>query len=184
MEFKAFPKIPRWSKVAQVVITEKIDGTNACVVVSAEGEVTAQSRTRMITPAQDNYGFAAWVEQNAADLRALGPGYHFGEWWGRGIQRGYGLNHRRFSLFNTGRWLTAADRPACCDVVPLIGVVPLETLDSAALIANLLKSGSWAAPGFMQPEGLCFWLGATGHHFKRLCENDDTHKGALPTSTV
>lgn len=102
MEFKAFPKLQRLSGPA--FVTEKIDGTNACVHVDAETwVVTAQSRTRVITPGKnDNFGFAAWVQSNyyaLADL--LGPGYHYGEWWGQGIQRGYGLKERRFSLFNT-----------------------------------------------------------------------------------
>ena len=50
----------------------------------------------------------------------LGVGQHFGEWWGFGIQRGYGLHERRFSLFNTGRWSDPAVRPACCGVVPVL----------------------------------------------------------------
>ena len=34
----------------------------------------------------------------------LVPGRHFGEWWGSGIQRGYGLDEKTFSLFNAYRW--------------------------------------------------------------------------------
>jgi len=98
-EFRAWPKIKRdpvWMRV-----TEKIDGTNGCIVVTAHG-VFAQSRKRLITPQQDNFGFAAWVQANEEALYALGPGYHYGEWYGLGIQRGYGLDHRRFALF--GHW--------------------------------------------------------------------------------
>lgn len=176
MEFKAWPKISRWSKTAQVVVTEKLDGTNACVVVSPEGFVSAQSRTRVITPGDDNFGFAGWVERNQDALRTLGPGYHFGEWWGLGIQRGYGLTERRFSLFNTGRRM---ERPECCHAVPFLGVYPLEMFNSGSLIEILKERGSYAAPGFMKPEGLCFWISATGHYFKRLCENDDLHKAEV-----
>jgi len=100
------------------VITEKIDGTNAAIGVVQTGwdgeagavsrphyRVYAQSRTRIITPQSDNMGFAAWVQQHAEVLaQTLGEGLHFGEWWGVGIQRGYGLSERRFSLFNTARW--------------------------------------------------------------------------------
>src|SRR5882762_4949927 len=54
--------------------------------------VYAQSRKRIITPEQDNFGFARWVYDNAETLvHDLGEGLHFGEWWGSGIQRGYGL---------------------------------------------------------------------------------------------
>ena len=52
------------------------------------------------------FGFARWVETNRERLiTLLGPGLHFGEWWGSGIQRGYGLTKgdKRFSLFNVER---------------------------------------------------------------------------------
>jgi hypothetical protein len=102
--FQEFPKIPRLSR--DIRITEKIDGTNACVVVPEDPAalVIAQSRNRFIYPEDDNYGFALWVQQHSDELRGLGPGRHFGEWWGLGIQRGYGLSERRFSLFNVSRW--------------------------------------------------------------------------------
>ena len=61
-EFRAFHKIPRLFR--DVIITEKIDGTNACVVVTPDGTVLAQSRSRFITPEDDNFGFAAWVQAN------------------------------------------------------------------------------------------------------------------------
>lgn len=102
-EFKPFPKIARLNR--ECVITEKIDGTNGCVIVTPEGEVHAQSRNRVLGADTDPFGFALWVERNRDALRdLLGPGYHFGEWWGQGIQRGYGLSERRFSLFNVARW--------------------------------------------------------------------------------
>lgn len=106
MQFTPFPKLPRLSKLA--TITEKIDGTNAAVVIVAAGQaatknpdgsthfgfdnslatvegfhIGAQSRTRMLdTSAEgDNFGFAKWVLENAPELIKLGPGTHFGEWW-------------------------------------------------------------------------------------------------------
>ncbi len=117
--FTPFPKIARLNR--EIVVSEKIDGTNACVQVLEDGTVLAQSRTRFITPENDNYGFARWVRENEDELRAgLGFGTHFGEWWGRGIQRGYGVDDKRFSLFNTQRWTDDALRPACCGVVPVL----------------------------------------------------------------
>jgi hypothetical protein len=102
-EFKPWPKIARLNR--DITITEKIDGTNAAVIVTEEGEVAAQSRTRIITPDADNFGFARWVAEHAETLvDLLGPGRHFGEWWGQGIQRRYGLTEKRFSLFNTARY--------------------------------------------------------------------------------
>src|SRR5687767_11177216 len=101
-EFREFQKIARLNRA--VIVTEKIDGTNGCVVVSEDGlTVTAQSRSTIITPQNDNFGFAKWVQDNAEELKQLGPGYHYGEWWGCGIQRKYGLDEKRFSLFNVSR---------------------------------------------------------------------------------
>jgi hypothetical protein len=72
----------------------------------------AGSRSQYITPERDNHGFARWVQDDADELWALGEGRHFGEWWGSGIQRGYGLQkgEKRFSLFNVARWADDRDR--------------------------------------------------------------------------
>lgn len=159
-EFKAFESIPRLFR--SCVVTEKIDGTNALVYVSDDGStVRAGSRSRWITPEADNFGFAAWVEDHAEELRSLGPGYHYGEWWGAGIQRRYGLDHKRFSLFNVGRWgeggKDADKRPSCCHVVPVLYRGPFDTLLAVTEAHKLAETGSVAAPGFMKPEGIVVW---------------------------
>jgi hypothetical protein len=137
--FKHWPKTLRLEKKRPPVFTEKIDGTNACVIWSYEPadsntivtittetgplSMWCQSRTRLITPENDNYGFAKWVRSNSEELLSLGEGYHFGEWWGQGINRGYGLTEKRFSLFNTRRWGPHNPHtPKCCHVVPIIPV--------------------------------------------------------------
>jgi hypothetical protein len=89
MEFAEFPKMPRLAR--EIIITEKIDGTNGQIAFNEEGQMFVGSRSRWITPEMDNHGFARWAYENEAELRKLGPGRHFGEWWGSGIQRGYGL---------------------------------------------------------------------------------------------
>jgi len=91
-EFKKFPKIPRLRR--DIIVTEKIDGTNAQIniipvehivqefgdlheVYESEGfnfiwsestfgrcGVLVGSRNRWITPEVDNYGFARWVSEN------------------------------------------------------------------------------------------------------------------------
>ena len=175
INFRGFPKLGRMKR--NCIITEKIDGTNAQVVVSACGTMLrAASRTRWITPADDNYGFAAWVEVNKAELLTLGPGQHFGEWWGRGIQRNYGMTERKFSLFNVSRWGFPASRPACCDVVPLLKATTFTTEAVSYALSDLITGGSKAAPGWMKPEGVVVLHSATGAMFKTTIEKDDEPK--------
>jgi hypothetical protein len=156
--FVGFPKIPRMSRAAQCVITEKIDGTNAHVLIQDGKFVAAGSRTRWITPGDDNYGFAAWAYENAdALVGGLGDGHHFGEWYGRGIQRNYGLTERRFALFNTGRW-SGVPLPTGVDVVPVLyhGPFSIDTVDWE--LDQLWVEGSRAVPGFKNPEGVIVYL--------------------------
>lgn len=175
-EFQSFRSIPRLMR--DIIITEKIDGTNAQVHISDDGEIRAGSRNRWITPEDDNFGFAAWVQAHADELLALGPGAHYGEWWGPGIQRGYGLAEKQFSLFNTHRWSDdLGDRPKCCRVVPTLyrGLFSQEAIGQA--LSNLHNDGSVASPGFMRPEGICIFHVAANQLFKLTLEGDG-HKGA------
>lgn len=174
LEFKPFAKIARLKR--DVVVTEKIDGTNALVCIADDG-VTMRfgSRSRWITPDDDNAGFARWGEAHREELLQLGPGYHYGEWFGSGIQRRYGLAEKRFALFNTGRW-SGDSKPACCHVVPVLGVGPMnETVDAA--LAKLRAEGSVAVPGFARPEGVVVYHMASHMLFKVLLENDHVPKG-------
>lgn len=196
MQFQEFPKMARWSR--DVVVTEKIDGTNAAILIVdglenaiAPGaiakvrnlDIYAQSRTRFITPIDDNYGFARWVIEHAEELcdrsRPLGVGRHFGEWWGSGCQRGYGLpkGEKRFSLFNTHRWADDATRPACCHVVPIIHQGPNAPGLMEETIDLLSKMGSLAAPGFMDPEGVVMFHTAANACFKKTIKKDEMPKG-------
>lgn len=175
VEFAEFPKISRWNREA--IITEKLDGTNASVYIDDTGDhCFAGSRTRWISPEDDNYGFARWVRDNHDELLKLGPGSHFGEWWGHGIQRGYDLREKRFSLFNVSRW--ADDRPTCCHVVPVLWRGLTESADVRAVMAVLAETGSVAAPGFMRPEGVVVFHSAGGALFKMTLDKNDGHKGA------
>jgi hypothetical protein len=178
IDFIPFPKIARFNR--EVVVTEKLDGTNAQIFIDDTGtQIHAGSRTRWIVPGDDNYGFAAWVEQNRDELLKLGPGSHFGEWWGAGIQRKYGLTEKRFSLFNVSRWGDAATRPTCCDVVPVLWRGNFEEFPLADTLARLRSEGSAAAPGFMQPEGIVVYHVASGALFKKLLEGDALPKGLI-----
>lgn len=173
-EFESFPKIPRWKR--NIIITEKIDGTNAQVYISDDMEVTAGSRKRYIIPGNDNFGFAKWVAEHEEELKKLGPGRHFGEWWGQSIQRKYGITGRKFSLFNTFLWSEPDSRPDCCDVVPVIYNGPLSTEAIDDALALLRENGSIAAPGFMNPEGIVIFHVASNSLFKVTLENDGVPK--------
>jgi len=173
--FEPFPKIARLFR--DCTITEKIDGTNAQVIVTEDGSVLAGSRTRLISTHADNHGFARWVAENEDDLKTLGVGRHFGEWWGSGIQRGYRLKEKRFSLFNVKRWSEV--RPACCHVVPTLYAGPFDTKIVRDVLHELKTYGSYASPGFMKPEGIIVWHDAARQFFKITCEKDEAPKSLV-----
>ncbi len=175
-EFRGFPKLARLRR--DCIITEKIDGTNAQIVITPQGDFFSGSRNRWITPEDDNYGFSTWAHTNRDELMKLGPGQHFGEWWGKGIQRNYGLETRKFSLFNALQWSDPIKRPACCDVVPTVGCYNMGDLTN--VLGDITKKfeaiGSLAAPGFSKPEGVVIFHKASGQLFKVLFENDHISK--------
>ena len=172
MDFEKFPKMARISR--KIIITEKLDGTNAQIAIGENGEFQVGSRNRWITPEDDNYGFAAWAYDNRSELMELGPGRHFGEWWGQGIQRRYDMDRKVFSLFNVARW--EKERPACCDIVPVLydGMFSIETIESCLSLLGL--EGSRAAPGFMNPEGIIIFHIAANIAFKKTLLKDEIPK--------
>lgn len=176
LTFEAWPKTPRLYR--DVVLTEKIDGTNGAIIVTEEGEVGAQSRNRLVTPENDNAGFARWVQDNAATLMwDLGPGRHFGEWWGAGIQRTYGQTEKYFSLFNTRRFGQGWD----VFDTPNLRVVPVlfEGLYEDGLVEEFTEDlrayGSRAAP-WNDAEGLIMFHTQSRQVYKVLLENDHLPK--------
>lgn len=201
VEFEPFQKIARLNRM--ITITEKLDGTNAAVVVTPftlgesvqsdraigtylgnDGEyyeVHAQSRKRFIIPGDDNYGFAAWVERNAVALvNTLGEGRHFGEWWGQGIQRKYGMDEKWFSLFNTARWdgkITDLSAVPNLSVVPVLYRGPFSQAEINDAIRELREEGSRAAD-FDRPEGIVVYHRALNDYFKITLEGDEAPKGA------
>jgi hypothetical protein len=198
--FEKFPSLTRFSQ--DWTITEKIDGSNTQIFISidpiadatplysCDGEfgtyVYAGSRSRFLEPTKqgDHMGFARWVQDNVEKLvETLGHGRHYGEWWGRGIQRGYDLNERRFSLFNVSRW---NEEDVChipgLHVVPVIGAQgdylgePGKTFDEAMRVLKTL--GSQAASGYMNPEGIVMFHGRSGTLFKKTFDYDELGKWA------
>lgn len=192
-EFKEFPKMARLSR--ECIVTEKIDGTNAQIFIDEDGMMMFGSRNRWVTPEDDNYGFAKWATEHADELRTLGVGRHFGEWWGQGIQRKYDMTEKRFSLFNVQRWALHGTEPKvietqdpriakvqdilppCCHLVPVLFRGMFSTMDISRALADLQLQGSSAAPGFMRPEGIVVFHVAGNVGFKKTLGNDG-HKGA------
>jgi hypothetical protein len=172
MGFIEFPKMARLSR--ECIVTEKIDGTNAQIFIGENGEFLTGSRTRWITPQDDNYGFSKWAHENKEELLTLGVGRHFGEWWGQGIQRKYGMNRKVFSLFNTFRW--GENRPSCCSVVPVLWQGDFSMLDVGFVMSDLKRTGSKASPDFMNPEGIVIFHIAGNIGFKKTFEKDSTGK--------
>lgn len=207
IEFKEFPKMARWSR--DCVVTEKIDGTNGQIYIQENlepfvlesGRVVpfmVGSRNRWIFPENDNAGFARWAYSNEQNILQLGPGRHFGEWWGSGIQRAYGLKNgdKRFSLFNVLRWTlngtepkvipSADDRVIKMQEVlpPTIGLVPVlwsgnfDDLDVDAILHELAK-GSKAVEGFNNPEGIVVFHLAANIGFKKTLVGDGSPKSRI-----
>jgi hypothetical protein len=200
-DFLEFAKMPRLSREA--IITEKIDGTNAQIlitpieldedaikssvtdiieIVELDGRkytIRAGSRNKWVRPGKqtDNYGFAGWVKDNASELIKLGEGRHFGEWWGSGINRGYNMKGKVFSLFNVDRWSNDEVRPTCCSVVPELwrGIFSTDAADG--VLGILKEKGSQASPGFMNPEGIVVWHVQGNVGFKKTLDKNDEHKG-------
>lgn len=196
MEFQPFPKLARLSR--ECIITEKIDGSNGQIFIDETGKnMLAGSRNRWLTADSDNFGFCRWVNEHFDELLKLGPGRHFGEWWGQGIQRGYGLSEKRFSLFNVTRWcrhgetpqrLSVADPrvekyqdvlPKCVGLVPTLFRGRFDTEEIEDCLRGLDYSGSVASPGFKRPEGIVIYHTASGTLFKKTIEDDETPKSLV-----
>lgn len=206
IEFKAWPKTPRLFR--EIIITEKIDGTNSAVIIQEieeydepselrlaalerDGkyyEVAAQSRNRLITPgkATDNYGFAGWVQKNAEELfDILGPGRHYGEWWGKGIQKRYQNAHpglRGFALFNTEKhkdlhvWLPGdGDIDVLVEPVHVLYQGPYSESAIRGTLEQLKKYGSWTSP--LDPaEGIVIFHTQSRQTYKVTLDGNDAGK--------
>lgn len=210
IEFQAWPKTPRLFR--DIVITEKVDGTNSAVIIQewpdrAEAsperlalinrdgvlyEVAAQSRKRLITPGKttDNFGFAKFVQENAEKLfDLLGPGRHFGEWWGSGIQGRYdtkkltGKGLRGFALFNVEKhdglheWFH--DDPnydVLVEAMPILYRGPFSEQVIRDTLKELKDNGSLVAP-FNKAEGIVVFHTQSRQVYKYTIDNDDASKG-------
>ena len=128
--------------------TVKLHGTNASIVYNLlpthstqpHEKLYAQSRNNVITPDNDNAGFAKWVDENYNVLHcilgdfaseALGNWDNethlvvYGEWCGKGIQKGVAVNNceKMFVVFDAYLvYEDEMDNPRTCSV----GISPFE----------------------------------------------------------
>ena len=124
----------------------EVDGSNASVYIDCAGGLfLTGSRTRWITPTDDNYNFAKWAEAHKDELIAgLRDGHHFwrvvGRWYPAAQLRTPTATTNGSRLFNVARWhgagsepfiggqgqdpnvppKSSTEAPACCGVVPLL----------------------------------------------------------------
>lgn len=217
LKFNEWPKIHRLYR--DVTITEKIDGTNACICILPLSEILdrgyeqtetyrrpedgaiiggkmdsdggpgividghvvfAQSRKKVISPGKqtDNYGFAGFVRDSYEALyEHLGEGRHFGEWYGQGIQRGYGAQQKMFALFNAERWRTAY-LPTYVTTVPVLyeGVYSDTAVRTACTDLRTGYSRATGATGGAKAEGVVVYFQQANTSFKVLLEDDDVSK--------
>ena len=180
-EFKGFHKITRYSR--ECIITEKIDGTNGLIYIDENNNLYVGSKNRWLWGSTqneihtDNNGFAKWCKVNKEELLKLGKGYHYGEFWGKGIQRTYGLKNNKFSLFNVSKWSDDNIRPKCCDVVPILFRGEFDTAHIVQTLWILKEHGSYAVSGYMNPEGIVIYHIVGRIYFKKTIENDEKPKG-------
>lgn len=170
-DFVSFSKIAAFGKL-RMSITQKIHGTNAQIYIK-DGEIKAGSRNRWVFPGDDNYGFAAFVENNKSELiDKLGDGRHFGEWAGPGINSGEGLSDKKFILFDWWKYPEERELPPQTTVVPVLysGRADLSKVED--VMSDLKKNGSKLAEGFMHPEGIV--IDINGAKFKKVFEAEDT----------
>jgi len=85
--------------------TCKLHGSNASVRFTADGQIIPQSRNRVLSVGDDNFGFAAFVEKNKKVFNFFGPNADFtlyGEWCGAGIQPKVALEklEKHFVIFS------------------------------------------------------------------------------------
>lgn len=95
--FKSWPSIAQLHEVRKGLTDKikyrakiKLHGTNAAVQVRKDGSIITQSRDIVITPSNDNRGFATWVSKNTDLFKINMPDdcsgvVIFGEWYGQGI---------------------------------------------------------------------------------------------------
>jgi hypothetical protein len=168
VEFRPWPKIGR-PKTNRITISEKMDGTNACIIIQDGLIKGVQSRNRLITPENDNAGFANYVQTNRETLITLGDGYHYGEWCGPGIQKNpHNLEQKTLYLFNTFRPVETL--PVGVKMVQILYEGPHSEEEINKAYTELWESA--LREGYT-PEGIIVYSHAIRTHFKYTYANQE-----------
>jgi hypothetical protein len=69
--------------------------------------------------------------------------------------------------------------PACCHLVPILWQGLFSTAEATIQLWELGQTGSYAAPGFMNPEGIVLFHTAGNVGFKMTLDNDGVPKSTL-----
>lgn len=160
-EFKKWPKTKRLLDTKIMTITQKMDGTNAQILITEDEIIHAGSRNRWLSAKRDNFGFYKWCQENKkALIETLGTGRHYGEFCGPKIQTGEGLDSYVFFSFNP-RLYIKQEHQNIISPVPLLyhGTFSDDWIISS--LKALSRDGSFAVPGFMKPEGLIVEISGT-----------------------
>jgi hypothetical protein len=95
----------------------------------------------------------------------LGEGYHYGEWYGTGIQKNpHKIDGRRFALFNSNRWRDGRqERPDGFECVPILYEdVYTNTIIEETMQALRLRSIAFS----YKAEGIVVWYHTTRRYEK------------------
>jgi len=109
LDDKNEPIMDRLAKMPKIKFqgTVKLHGCNSGLIINPDNSFYCQSRERIISPQDDNYGFARFIHSLPNDvLENLYAYFHtnnpvaiYGEWAGKGIQAGVGINNIERSWF-------------------------------------------------------------------------------------
>jgi len=173
LEFKRWPKIKRFMD-ADMIITQKMEGTNAQITFREDSSGCIQwfagSRNRKLCALHDNFGFYKWAGENLQALYdVLGPGRHYGEWCGPGIQNSEGLRERKFFSFDPFLEVLEGLKHLV-EPVPLLYKGPFNLDSIHGILVGLRDHGS-KVNGFHPAEGVIVNL--SGTRYKLYLDNID-----------
>lgn len=175
-KFESFPDIKKFG-TAVLYITQKIHGSNAQIYIFQQEDgsldLACGSRSQWIAPGKDNFGFAEMVYAHKQEfIDKLGPGRHYGEWAGPGINSGEGLKTKTLVLFDHWKYPSERPLPPNTVIVPVLYAGGFDLGKIQEVTDDLKKNGSKLVTGFMRPEGIV--LNIKGQRHKIVFEAEET----------